>query len=54
MAPFEKRIIDLENAIPADEYILVRVPDENRIYEAVLDDFRGKVLRVMFVAAVQA
>jgi hypothetical protein len=54
MATLEKRITDLESAIPDEEQMLVLVPDKNGVYKAVPDGFRGKVLRVVFVKPGQA
>lgn len=54
MATLEKRITDLENVVTDETQVKVLLPDENGIYEVVPDDFKGKVIRVVFVEAVPA
>lgn len=54
MATLEKRITDLESAIPDEQQMMVLVPDKNGVYKAVPDGFRGKVHRVVFVKPGQA
>jgi hypothetical protein len=53
MATLKKRITDLEKVTTDKTQVKVLLPDENGIYEVVPDDFKGKVMRVVFVDVVQ-
>lgn len=54
MATLEKRITDLENVVTDETQVKVLLPDESGIYEVVRDDFKGKVMRVVFVESPNA
>jgi hypothetical protein len=53
MPTLDKRITELERAMPDEQWLLALVPDQDGIYKPVPDGFRGKIQWVVFVDTVQ-